>query len=43
MAEVRMRLDGDERFRLALYGEYARKIHEWDGETETLHGVRSGW
>ena len=29
------RLDWDEQFRLALYGEHARKIHERDGETET--------
>jgi len=35
MAEARHELDWDERFRLALYGEHARKIHERDGETET--------
>jgi phosphomethylpyrimidine synthase len=35
MAEARHELDWDEQFRLALYGENARKIHERDGETET--------
>jgi len=35
MADARHRLDWDEQFRLALYGENARKIHERDGETET--------
>jgi phosphomethylpyrimidine synthase len=35
MAEARHELDWDEQFRLALYGEHARKIHERDGETET--------
>jgi phosphomethylpyrimidine synthase len=35
MAEARHRLDWDEQFRLALYGDNARKIHERDGETET--------
>jgi len=35
MAEARHELDWDEQFRLALYGEHARKIHERDGATET--------
>ena len=35
MAEARHELDWDRQFRLALYGENARKIHERDGETET--------
>ena len=35
MAEARHELDWDKQFRLALYGEQARKIHERDGETET--------
>ncbi|HUH78673.1 MAG TPA: phosphomethylpyrimidine synthase ThiC [Methanoregula sp.] len=35
MADARHRLDWDEQFRLALYGDHARKIHERDGETET--------
>jgi phosphomethylpyrimidine synthase len=35
MAEARHELDWDEQFRLALYGEHARKIHERDGETDT--------
>jgi phosphomethylpyrimidine synthase len=35
MAEARHSLDWDEQFRLALYGENARKIHDRDGETET--------
>nr|WP_321350495.1 phosphomethylpyrimidine synthase ThiC [uncultured Methanoregula sp.] len=35
MAEARHELDWDEQFRLALYGNHARKIHERDGETET--------
>jgi phosphomethylpyrimidine synthase len=35
MAEARHELDWDEQFRLALYGDHARKIHERDGETET--------
>ena len=35
MATARHELDWDEQFRLALYGENARKIHERDGETET--------
>ena len=35
MAEARHELDWDEQFRLSLYGDHARKIHERDGETET--------
>jgi phosphomethylpyrimidine synthase len=35
MADARHELDWDGQFRLALYGEHARKIHERDGETET--------
>jgi len=35
MAEARHELDWDEQFRLALYGDHAKKIHERDGETET--------
>jgi phosphomethylpyrimidine synthase len=35
MAEARHELDWDEQFRLALYGEHARKIHERDGATDT--------
>jgi phosphomethylpyrimidine synthase len=35
MADARHELDWDEQFRLALYGDHARKIHERDGETET--------
>jgi phosphomethylpyrimidine synthase len=35
MARARHELDWDEQFRLALYGENARRIHERDGETET--------
>jgi phosphomethylpyrimidine synthase len=35
MAEARHELDWDRQFRLALYGDHARKIHERDGETET--------
>ena len=35
MADARHELDWGEQFRLALYGDYARKIHERDGETET--------
>jgi len=35
MAEARHTLDWDEQFRLALYGDHAKKIHERDGETET--------
>jgi len=35
MAEARQRLDWDEQFRLALYGDHARRIHERDGDMET--------
>ncbi|MEI8331764.1 MAG: phosphomethylpyrimidine synthase ThiC [Methanomicrobiales archaeon] len=35
MAEARHELDWDKQFRLSLYGDHARKIHERDGETET--------
>jgi len=35
MARARHDLDWDGQFRLALYGENARRIHERDGETET--------
>jgi phosphomethylpyrimidine synthase len=35
MAEARHELDWDEQFRLSLYGDHAREIHERDGETET--------
>jgi phosphomethylpyrimidine synthase len=35
MAEARHDLDWDEQFRLAMYGDHAKKIHERDGETET--------
>lgn len=35
MAEARHDLDWDAQFRLALYGDHARKIHERDGETDT--------
>ncbi|MDD1720216.1 MAG: phosphomethylpyrimidine synthase ThiC, partial [Methanoregulaceae archaeon] len=35
MAEARRRLDWDEQFDLALFGEHARKIHERDGKLET--------
>ena len=35
MADARHRLDWDGQFRLALYGDHARKIHERDGETDT--------
>jgi phosphomethylpyrimidine synthase len=35
MADARHELDWNEQFRLALYGDHARKIHERDGETET--------
>ena len=35
MADARHRLDWDEQFRLALYGDNAKKIHERDGETDT--------
>lgn len=35
MAEARARLDWDEQFRLALWGEAARKVHQRDGDLET--------
>lgn len=35
MAEARHDLNWDQQFRLALYGDHAKKIHERDGETET--------
>jgi phosphomethylpyrimidine synthase len=35
MGKARHELDWDEQFRLALYGDHARKIHGRDGETET--------
>nr|WP_320162251.1 phosphomethylpyrimidine synthase ThiC [uncultured Methanoregula sp.] len=35
MAEARHELDWDGQFKLALYGDHARKIHERDGETDT--------
>ena len=35
MAEARRELDWDEQFKLALYGDHAREIHERDGATET--------
>ena len=35
MAEARHILDWEEQFRLALYGEYAKHIHDRDGKTET--------
>ncbi|HUU74533.1 MAG TPA: phosphomethylpyrimidine synthase ThiC [Methanoregulaceae archaeon] len=35
MAEARKRLDWNEQFKLALFGEYARKIHERDGDLDT--------
>ncbi len=35
MAEARHELDWDGQFRLALYGDHARKIHERDGATDT--------
>jgi phosphomethylpyrimidine synthase len=35
MADARRRLDWDEQFRLALYGEHAKKIHSRDGDMET--------
>ena len=34
MADARRRLDWDEQFRLALFGEHARKIHCRDGDME---------
>jgi phosphomethylpyrimidine synthase len=35
MAEARHQLDWEEQFRLALYGEHAKQIHDRDGATET--------
>lgn len=35
MAEARKRLDWDEQFRVALYGDVARQIHERDGSLDT--------
>ena len=35
MAEARHQLDWEEQFRLALYGEHAKQIHDRDGKTET--------
>jgi len=35
MADARRRLDWDEQFRLAMFGEHARQVHDRDGETET--------
>jgi phosphomethylpyrimidine synthase len=35
MAEARRRLDWDEQFKLALFGERAKAVHARDGETET--------
>ena len=35
MADARHLLDWDEQFKLALYGDHARKIHERDGKTDT--------
>lgn len=35
MAEARKNLDWDSQFETALFGDYARKIHERDGECET--------
>ena len=35
MADARHRLDWDEQFRLALFADPARRIHERDGDTET--------
>jgi len=35
MADARRRLDWDEQFRLALFGDVAKKIHDRDGEQET--------
>jgi phosphomethylpyrimidine synthase len=35
MADARRRLDWEEQFRLALFGDVARKIHERDGTLET--------
>ena len=35
MGQARRRLDWDEQFRLALFPEHARRIHERDGAVET--------
>jgi phosphomethylpyrimidine synthase len=35
MADARRRLDWEEQFRLALFGDVAKKIHNRDGEQET--------
>ena len=35
MAFARRNLDWEEQFRLAMFGEHARRIHERDGDTET--------
>ena len=35
MANARYRLDWEEQFRLALYGDIARRVHDRDGELET--------
>lgn len=35
MADARRRLDWEEQFKIALFGEEARKIHERDGKLET--------
>ena len=35
MAEARHALDWDEQFRIAAYGEHAKKIHDRDGKIET--------
>jgi phosphomethylpyrimidine synthase len=35
MADARHRLDWEEQFRLALFGDHARKIHCRDGDMET--------
>jgi len=35
MAEARRRLNWEEQFKAAMYGEHARTIHERDGDLET--------
>jgi phosphomethylpyrimidine synthase len=35
MADARRRLDWEEQFRLALFGDVAKEIHNRDGEQET--------
>jgi phosphomethylpyrimidine synthase len=35
MAQARQRLNWDDQFKAAMYGDHARKIHERDGELET--------